>query len=174
MTPAQAAFRQAIARFATGVAVITTVDEAGQRHGMTASAVASLSLDPILLLVCLGRHLPTHAAIESSGRFVVSVLAEGHERTALKFARPADDKFAGVRLREVDDLPVLEDAISYFVCDVHEQFPGGDHSIFAGAVRDCGTMVACDPLVYFERAFRRVSDPHASVLAAALAYDMCV
>src|SRR5947209_10272690 len=123
-TPAvdETVFREAISHFATGVTVITTLAD-GRPAGMTASAVASLSLDPVLLIVCISNKLPTHTAIEASRRFVVNVLGEGQESLALHFARPSPDKFANVPLRE-HELPVLEDAIAHFVCDVHERFPG--------------------------------------------------
>src|SRR3954464_10577403 len=92
------AFREAVAHFATGVTVITTLQD-GRPAGMTASAVASLSLDPVLLLVCINTKLPTHHAIEASRRFVVNVLGEGQEELALHFARPSEDKFGEVALR---------------------------------------------------------------------------
>jgi flavin reductase (DIM6/NTAB) family NADH-FMN oxidoreductase RutF len=163
----QAAFREAIAHFATGVTVITT-RVGDRRAGMTASAVASLSLDPVLLLVCINNRLPAHEAIESSRCFVVNVLGEGQEELALQFARPAEDKFAGVRLSEEHELPVLADAIAYFVCDVHERFPGGDHSIFTGLVRQCGAVPGKRPLVYFRSAFGSWKDPRAEELDEAM------
>jgi flavin reductase (DIM6/NTAB) family NADH-FMN oxidoreductase RutF len=163
----QSAFREAIAHFATGVTVITTMN-GDKRAGMTASAVASLSLEPVLLLVCIDNRLPAHEAIERSRRFVVNVLGEGQEALALQFARPAEDKFAGVALKEEHELPVLADAIAYFVCDVHERFPGGDHSIFTGLVRDCGAVRGKRPLVYFRSGFGAWRDPQAEELDEAM------
>jgi 3-hydroxy-9,10-secoandrosta-1,3,5(10)-triene-9,17-dione monooxygenase reductase component len=157
------AFREAIGHFATGVAVITTLHE-GKPAGMTASAVASLSLDPVLLLVCIATRLPTHTAIESAGRFVVNVLGEGQEQLALHFARPSPDKFADVALAGGHALPVLEEAIAHFVCDVHESFPGGDHSIFTGLVRECGARTGTQPLLYFRSSFVVLRDPDAELL----------
>jgi len=157
------AFRDAVAHFATGVTVITTVHE-GRRVGMTASAVASLSLDPVLLLVCINTKLPTHAAIDASKRFVVNVLGEGHEELALHFARPAEDKFDGIELRAGHDLPVLADAIAYFVCEVHERFGGGDHSIFTGLVQACDAVRGKRPLVYFRSGFGAILDQEAELL----------
>src|SRR4051812_20822795 len=142
-------FREAIAHFATGVTVITTLND-GRPAGMTASAVASLSLDPVLLLVCINNRLPTHEAIEGSRRFVVNVLGAGQEELAVRFARPSPDKFAGVALREGAEPPVLADAIAYFVCDVHDRIPGGAPAIFTGLVRDCGALPGRRPLVYFQ------------------------
>ena len=89
------AFREAIAHFATGVTVVTTNHD-GHPAGMTASAVCSLSLDPVLLVVCIDNRLATHKAIDASKRFAVNVLGERDEELARRFARRADDKFAGV------------------------------------------------------------------------------
>lgn len=164
-------FREAIAHFATGVTVITTRSE-GNPVGMTASAVASLSLDPVLLLVCISNALPTHSAIESSRRFVVNVLGEGQEELARHFARPSPDKFAEVALKDGHELPVLEDAIAHFVCEVHERFPGGDHTIFTGQVRECGTVPGKRPLVYFRSRFGAIRDHHAEFLAEAVGWDV--
>ena len=167
----QAAYRAAIAHFATGVTVITTTFE-GRPAGMTASAVASLSIDPVLLLVCISNRLPTHEAIEASRRFVVNVLGEGQEELALRFARPAADKFAGVALAPEHELPVLQDAIAHFVCDLHERFPGGDHSIFTGLVRQCDAVPGKRPLLYFRSTFGALHDPQTELLREALGWDM--
>jgi 3-hydroxy-9,10-secoandrosta-1,3,5(10)-triene-9,17-dione monooxygenase reductase component len=163
-------FREAISHFATGVTVITTLHD-GKPVGMTASAVTSLSLEPVLLLVCINTTLHTHVAIENSRCFVVNVLGEGQGELALHFARPSDDKFAGIGLKPGHELPVLEDAIAYFVCDVHERFPGGDHTIFTGLVKECGTVAGKRPLVYFKSKFGEIRDPEAEQLAEAVGWD---
>lgn len=164
------AFREAIAHFATGVTIITTTHE-GRPAGMTASAVSSLSLTPILLLVCIDNRLATHKAIDTSRRFAVNVLGEGHEALAKRFARRADDKFDGVPLVEGSDPPVLADAIASFVCDVHERVPGGDHSIFIGQVLSCAATPGCRPLLYYRSAFGTWRDPHADFLGEAASWD---
>jgi flavin reductase (DIM6/NTAB) family NADH-FMN oxidoreductase RutF len=160
MTLDEVAYRQAIAHFATGVTVVTTV-AAGRAAGMTASAVCSVSLEPVLLLVCVSNRLPTHEALQNSRGFVVNVLAEGDDHLARRFATPAPDKFDGVDLSAEFELPVLSDAMAYFICDVHERFPGGDHSIFIGEVTDCGFVAARRPLLYFRSAFGRIEDADA-------------
>ena len=165
------AFREAIAHFATGVTVITTLTE-GKPAGMTASAVSSLSLDPVLLLVCINHKLPTHEAIEDSRCFVVNVLGEGQQELALHFARPSPDKFAGIALNPDHELPVLAEAIAYFVCDVHERFPGGDHTIFTGLVRDCGATPGRRPLLYFRSGFGTLRDQYSEALEDAVSWDM--
>jgi flavin reductase (DIM6/NTAB) family NADH-FMN oxidoreductase RutF len=166
----QTAFREAISHFASGVTVITTVHE-GRRAGMTASAVSSVSLEPILLLVCINTKLATHTAIEQSRRFVVNVLGEGQEELALRFARPAEDRFAGIATRTDHELPVLEDAIAHFVCDVHERFPGGDHSIFIGEVRECAAKPGRHPLVYFRSGFGSLRDKEAELQRELAVWD---
>ena len=114
---------------------------------------ASLSLDPPSLLVCISNRLPTHTALEESRRFGVNVLGEEDEQLALRFARPADDKFAGLRLNLDHGVPLLDRAIARIVCDVHERLPGGDHSIFVGAVRHCEHVPGRRPLLYFASGF---------------------
>ena len=156
----EVAYRQAIAHFATGVTVVTTVAD-GRAVGMTASAVCSVSLQPVLLLVCVSNRLPTHEALENSRRFAVNVLAEGDDHLARRFATPAPDKFADVALRPEFDLPVLADAMAYFVCDVRERLPGGDHSIFIGEVAECAFEPDRKPLLYFRSAYGRIEEAEA-------------
>jgi 4-nitrophenol 2-monooxygenase / 4-nitrocatechol 4-monooxygenase, reductase component len=145
-------YREAISHFATGVTIITTLKD-GKPVGMTASAVASLSLEPVLLLVCISNKIATHEAIEQSQKFVVNVLGEGDGDLAMRFATPVPDRFAGLELRTEFDLPVIKSAIAHFVCDVHERFPGGDHSIFLGGVVDCSFSAESRPLLYFKSKF---------------------
>jgi flavin reductase (DIM6/NTAB) family NADH-FMN oxidoreductase RutF len=153
-------FRQAISRFTTGVAVITTRTADGPA-GMTASAVASLSMDPLQLLVCIGSKLPTCQAIVESGQFAVNVLGQGQQHLATRFATRRRDKFAGVRLRADSDTPVLADAIAHFVCSVGGTLPGGDHTIVVGSVLSCDHVPDAIPLVYFASSFGRLCDPAA-------------
>jgi flavin reductase (DIM6/NTAB) family NADH-FMN oxidoreductase RutF len=167
----EAAFREAISHFATGVTVVTTLHE-GKPAGMTASAVTSLSLDPVLLLVCISHTLPTHKAIDASKCFVVNVLGEGQEELALRFAQASSDKFAGIELASGHELPVLGDAIAYFVCDVHERLPGGDHSIFIGQVVECGVVPGRRPLLYFRSKFGSLRDRDAELLNEAVGWDI--
>lgn len=163
--PQPARFREAISRFATGVTVITT-NQPGGPVGMTASAVSSLSLDPLLILVCISNRLPTHEALLDSRCFAVNVLGEGDEELALHFARPADDKFAGVEFDISSGLPVLHRAIAHFVCDVREALPGGDHSIFIGEVRHCDFIPHRRPLVYFGSKFGALDSGDTALLDA--------
>ncbi|GAA1545823.1 flavin reductase family protein [Nocardioides humi] len=154
----QATYRGAMARFTTGVTIITTRTPDGPA-GMTASAVASVSLDPLMLLICVGNDLASRDAISEAGAFAVSVLANGQERTALRFASRCDDKFAGVDFRSDHGLPVVDGAVAHFACTVHEEVAGGDHTIFIGEVVSCAYDAESDPLVYFGGRFNSLCDP---------------
>jgi len=153
----ESTFRDAISLFATGVTVITSRTETGPA-GMTASAVTSLSLNPVMLLVCISTRLPTHEVLESTGRFAVNVLGESDSALALRFATPGIDKFSGVPNSERGGVPILHNSIAYFVCDVHERFAGGDHSIFTGAVTQLGLRRGARPLLYFGARFGHLAD----------------
>jgi flavin reductase (DIM6/NTAB) family NADH-FMN oxidoreductase RutF len=155
-------FREAMALFATGVTVITTRTD--QPVGMTASAVCSLSLEPVQLLVCVSTRLPTHEALERSGRFAVNVLGEGQGAIAKRFATPGIDRFAGLGVDEFEGMPLLRDAIAHFVCDVYERFPGGDHSIFLGTVTALGLQPEARPLLYFQQSFGALATPEDMLL----------
>lgn len=162
----QQRFREAISLFATGVTVITTSPPDAGPAGMTASAVCSVSIEPVQLLVCISTHLPTHDALMRSGRFAVNVLGEGRGDLALRFATPKIDKFAGVAYDETDGVPVLDDAIAHFVCDSRERFPGGDHSIFIGEVVRLGMRPGARPLLYFASQFGTLATAEDAVLKA--------
>jgi flavin reductase (DIM6/NTAB) family NADH-FMN oxidoreductase RutF len=161
----QQAFREAISLFATGVTVITACTSEG-RAGMTASAVCSLSVNPVQLLVCINERLPTHSALVESRRFAVNVLGEGQSELARRFATPAIDKFSGVQISDSDGIPLLDRAIAHFVCEVHERFPGGDHSIFIGNVQKIGLRRGSRPLLYFASEFGSLSGPDDALLKA--------
>jgi 3-hydroxy-9,10-secoandrosta-1,3,5(10)-triene-9,17-dione monooxygenase reductase component len=164
------AFREAISHFATGVTIVTTTFE-GRPAGMTASAVCSLSVEPVLLLVCIDNRLATHRAIDASRRFAINVLGEDGEELARRFARSGEDQFEGVALRDDSDPPLLADAIAHFVCDVHERVPGGDHSIFIGQVLSCAAEPGRRPLLYYRSRFGSWRDPAAAHFEEAAGWD---
>lgn len=166
----QARYREAIARFATGVTVITTSTPHGPA-GMTASAVSSLSLEPVLMLVCINSRLPTHDAILGSRTFAVNVLGEDDEYLARRFATPGIEKFSGLAVDSSAGVPVLRSAIAHFVCDVHERLPGGDHSIFIGEVRHCEHVPSARPLLYFGASFGGLNGLREGPLHAATAWE---
>ena len=134
VSTAPQAFRAVMGRFATGVTVITAAGPRGP-VGMTANAVCSLSLDPLLLLVCFDNTARTLSVLRESERFGVNVLAAGQEPLARIFASkaPEEDKFAGVAHHEHEGIPVLAGAHAWVACRLRELMPGGDHTIGIGA-----------------------------------------
>ncbi len=134
MSTAAIGFRAVMGRFATGVTVITASGARGP-VGMTANAVCSLSLDPLLLLVCFDNAARTLSVVRETGRFGVTVLAAGQEPLARVFASkaPEDEKFAGVEHHLHDGIPVLAGAHAWVACRLEELMPGGDHTIGLGA-----------------------------------------
>lgn len=137
-TPAidPSAMRRAMGRWATGVAVITTLDAGGQPHGMTLNSLTSVSLDPPLLLVCFNHGARTADAIIGSGRFAVSILAARHEHIARRFAGRGEEHFAGLPLNYGQhSVPVVPGALAHLECAVERHLAAGDHVIVIGAVQ---------------------------------------
>jgi flavin reductase (DIM6/NTAB) family NADH-FMN oxidoreductase RutF len=140
-------------RFATGVAVVTSVDADGAPVGTTANAVTSLSLDPPLLLVCFDHASTTLAAIRHHGAFGVNVLAAHHEHLSTAFARRgATDVWDAVAHRPgATGTPRLDDVIVHLECTVEHRLPGGDHEIVVGRVQDVETTDDDRPPLLFYR-----------------------
>jgi len=147
-------FRHVVGHLASGVTIVTTrVD--GHDHGMTASSVTSLSMEPPMMLACINNAVPTAAAIERSGRFTINVLGRSHGDLAYQFASPRPDKFAGIPIdRGTGGVPILADAIASLECEVTEQVTGGSHSVFLGHVISASARDG-DPLTYFRGGFGR-------------------
>lgn len=126
--------RQTMARFATGVAVITTEHERIP-HGMTVNSLTSVSLDPPLLLVCFNHGARSAEAVVASGRFVVNILSRRQESIAMRFAQRGEDHFAGLGLEYAGHrVPVVPQALAHLECDVERTVEAGDHTIVFGAV----------------------------------------
>jgi 3-hydroxy-9,10-secoandrosta-1,3,5(10)-triene-9,17-dione monooxygenase reductase component len=142
-------FRETFGRFVTGVCVVTSFGPDGP-SGLTANAVASLSLDPPLMIVCFDRSARTLSAVEHSRRFGVHFLARAQEELAARFAskRPEPEKFAGLDSAERSGVPLLEKTLGGFACELAELLPGGDHVIAVGKIVDLWASEG-DPLVFF-------------------------
>jgi flavin reductase (DIM6/NTAB) family NADH-FMN oxidoreductase RutF len=150
-------FRTVMGHFATGVAVITATSPSGP-VGMTANAVCSLSLDPLLLLVCFDRAARTLAVVRETERFGVNVLAAGQQELARLFASKAPEqvKFAEVRHTVHDGIPVIEGSLAWVGCRLERLVPGGDHTIGIGAVQTAEVAAGDDaePLIWYRGAYR--------------------
>jgi len=152
-------FRRAIGHFASGVTVVTTRRPDGGPCGLTASAVASLSLDPTLLLVCVEKAADTHDCIAGSGFFAVNVLAEGKGETlARRFAATdadADAKFTGIAFHpERTGAPVLDESLAWLDCRIVRRVDAGDHTVFMGEVMAADAAEGT-PLLYYRGGYGR-------------------
>jgi flavin reductase (DIM6/NTAB) family NADH-FMN oxidoreductase RutF len=152
-------FRSIIGHFPTGVTVITTA--AGEElQGMTANAVTSASLDPMLVLVCVDKGTHTHRVLEDGGVFVVNILGEHQEDVSRLFARRAEPEIGTLRGQRfvlgATGAPILEDCLAYLECKVAYRHEGGDHSIFLGEVIDGGMVRDARPLVFYQGKYGRV------------------
>lgn len=153
--PDPRAYRDAIGRFATGVTVVTCDSPEGPT-GLTTNAIASLSLDPLLLLVCFDNTSRTLPYVQAAGRFAVNVLGDDQAGLASVFASKAapHEKFADVIHRVEHGLPVLDGALAWFACDVHSFLPGGDHTIGLGRVTAVHHEDEGSPLLWFGGGYR--------------------
>jgi len=125
-------FRNALGRFASGVTVVTARYEE-RTHGMTANAFVSVSLDPPLVLVSLDNRSYMHRILPRVGRYGVSVLAENQEVLSDHFAGHTVEGLE-IRFTTRRDIPLLEGAVAYFVVQVTDAHPAGDHSLYVGRV----------------------------------------
>jgi len=147
-------FREVFGRFATGVAVITTAGPAGA-GGMTANALCSLSLEPLLVLVCFENRARTLNAVRDAGGFALNLLGADQRSVAAAFASkmPESEKVAGVPHRFVHGMPVIDGTLAWAVLDLRELIAGGDHTIAIGEVVEMG-LGAGEPLLWFEGRYR--------------------
>lgn len=156
--------RRIVGCFATGVTLITTGD-GDSIYGMTANAFLSLSLDPPLVLVAVGRHNQTREGLLEHRCFAVNVLAADQEALARRFAKPGPKDFSDVATKVVaSGAPILREALAFVDCRVVEILPAGDHDIFIGEVL-AGDSREGDPLLFYRGGYtelqnNRPVDPH--------------
>ncbi len=144
-----ALFRQLLGRFATGVTVLTTRSTGGEPVGMTASSVASVSLDPPLVLVSVDRGHEMHAALAAAPHFVLNVLAADQEALSRRFAADEPNRFMGVGFHpNKQGIAVLDGVLAHIECEKQTAIPAGDHSVFIGLVVG-GTVTEGRPLLYY-------------------------
>ncbi|HVP55834.1 MAG TPA: flavin reductase family protein [Candidatus Eisenbacteria bacterium] len=160
MSVTQAEFREAMGCFATGVTVIT-VDCAGEVHGMTANAFTSVSLHPLLVLVCVDHRAQTHAHLHARKRFGVNVLSEGQRAISEFYARPersqerAEAEAEARFVRTPHGTPALRGALAYLECRLHTAQDAGDHTLFIAEVEDVVVRQG-NPLLYFRGKYRSI------------------
>jgi len=148
-------YRAALARFASGVTVVTARDADGRDVGMTVSAFSSLSLDPPLVLICIDQNASVAPVLTNCEIFAVNILADNQEPLSRRFAEHEVDRFDGVAFARGALGPALLDgALAQLECRVHARHPGGDHTILVGAVNAVG-LGDGNPLLYFRSGYGR-------------------
>lgn len=150
-------FRTALGRFASGVTVVTTRDKEEQPRGLTVSAFTSLSLEPPLILICIGKSIALHQVLVEADGFVVNVLSDKQEAISRRFASREPDKFAGVAYREgIENVPVLDDVLVALECRKVNALDGGDHTILVGEV-EATHVGEGKPLIYFRGGYAQLT-----------------
>jgi flavin reductase (DIM6/NTAB) family NADH-FMN oxidoreductase RutF len=151
-------FRQVLSHFAAGVTVVSTLDAAQRPHGLTATAFASVSLEPPLALVCIEKTTETYPHFEASGVFAVNFLAHEQRDVSQRFAKHGGDKFHDTPWRRgALGTPILDGTIGHVECRIVHSYDGGDHTIYVGQI-EAAAAGSGAPLLYFRHAYRHVED----------------
>jgi flavin reductase (DIM6/NTAB) family NADH-FMN oxidoreductase RutF len=134
---------------------VVAVDVEGERLGLTVASLVSLSLEPPLVGVAIGRRAALHELLRRAGEFGVSVLAGGQEHLAQHFARgvPPIALWDGIAVRPGDGPPLLEGAAAWLRCAVRDEHEAGDHTLFVGAVLEAQAGGGGRALVYLDRRY---------------------
>ena len=151
------AFRESMRHVAATVYAVTTSD-GGQRYGILATAVSSLSFEPPSLLVCINRTASLHDPLERAERFCVNVLGLGNRDVAEHFMRPDEDRFSVGDWLEAEGTPVLRTAQSSLVCRAVHRHEFGTHTIFIGELLAAKHRQDATPLTYFDRNYIDISE----------------
>jgi flavin reductase (DIM6/NTAB) family NADH-FMN oxidoreductase RutF len=144
-------FKDAMASFASGITVVTTVDAQGVPFGLTATAFCSVSKSPPLCLVCVANSADPYPALKETGRFAVNVLAREQSELSIQFSTHGIDKFAGVEWTTgpKTGCALLSGALVSVECSVETAIPSGDHEVFIGRILGIRPGTGRDPLLYF-------------------------
>ncbi len=149
-------FRDALGRFATGVAFVTAAPD-GEPAGLIVNSLTSVSLEPPLVSFCPSRSSLTWSRMRNAGRVGVSLLGRRHERFAAHAAQAEADRFTGL---DWDlghgGMPLLTDALASFQCEIIAEHPAGDHWIVVALVDTMRISPSTDPLIFFAGGFRAI------------------
>jgi flavin reductase (DIM6/NTAB) family NADH-FMN oxidoreductase RutF len=149
--------RDALGCFATGVTVVTALDEAGRPAGLTVNSFTSVSLEPPLLLVCLHKLAASAQALVGASSFAINVLQTGQQPASMTFSTRGEDRFGCTPWsRGESGAPILGDSMCVFECDRYAVYDGGDHHILVGRVVKASFDASLDPLLFFRGSYRRL------------------
>ncbi|KIL99016.1 Nitrilotriacetate monooxygenase component B [Paramagnetospirillum magnetotacticum MS-1] len=152
-------FRKTLGCFASGVTVVTTLTPGGNEPvGVTVSAFTSLSLDPPLVLFCLGNTTSSMDAFKTFGHFAINILSEHQRDLSIRFASRSEDKWKSIAWSGWNSgVPILSGCLANLECSLVNVADGGDHQIFIGKVEKMKHQEGGSPLVYFRGSYM---DPH--------------
>jgi flavin reductase (DIM6/NTAB) family NADH-FMN oxidoreductase RutF len=150
-------FRRACGRFATGVTIATVLDASGTPHGLTVSSFTSVSLEPPLVLICLGHAVTIIDSFRAASHFGINVLSAAQQDLSDRFARKGHDRFNGIPWTPGETgVPLLPGVLAAIECAVEQRVTSGDHDILIG--RMVRAQVAeGEPLLYFASRYRALS-----------------
>ncbi len=144
------AFRHAMSLFATGICVVTTRDSDGQAVGLTVNSLASVSLQPTLILWNLSEHAECCAIFQASTHFTVNVLNKQQADLCRRYANKQTHTLLSEHYQSsASGGLLLRDALSSFECDVWARYPGGDHTIIVGEVQALHSVAQGEPLLFY-------------------------
>ena len=150
------AFRSLLGRFASGITVVTTVDETGRDVGMTVSAFSSVSLDPPLVVICVARDASVFSELTAAHYVVVNILAAEQESLSRRFAGPVSDRFDGLGYsRAKTGAPILDDVLAWCECRVVHRHEAGDHLLLV-AEAERGAVRNHKPLLYYRGGYAQL------------------
>jgi 3-hydroxy-9,10-secoandrosta-1,3,5(10)-triene-9,17-dione monooxygenase reductase component len=152
-------YRLVMGNGGTGVTIVTTKDQNGQPYGLTVSSFTSVSMDPILVLVCLDDRLSGLQFFKESMNFGVSILSEAQQEVSRLFAKKDTLRPPELYFNGETGIPLIRDSLVTLECETMEVYPGGDHSIFLGKVQAAelhGAMQGTKPLLYFRGKYERL------------------
>ena len=153
-------FRNTLARFATGIVVVTSVDSENRPVGVTVNAFSSLSLDPPLILFCAGKSGRSAEALVSCKAFAVNILSAEQRHLSDLFASRSDDKFAGLTVELGENgCALLPGSLAWLECRRETVHDGGDHTIVIGHVDHVHYAEKGNPLLYFNSAYAGIGGP---------------
>jgi len=160
-TPSTSEFRLALGQFATGVTVVTAERAPGQVHGMTANSFTSVSLDPLLVLICVSEFAQLLPMLRHHKRFGVNILKKDQQAISEYFAQTEDnpgvERNLDIRYRWTPSgIPLLEDVLAHLACNVVASYIAGDHTIFIAEVESLEIFDG-EPLLYLRGDYRRLA-----------------
>ena len=158
MTDDAQSFRKAWGKFASGVSVVTTMQPDGHVHGMAANGINSVSLDPLLVLVCVGHNRNSYPLIKENGRFCINILSDEQQAIAENYAKPPEQRNTDVEFAFTErGSAKIDNCLAYMDCHVTQELEAGDHTIFIGEVDEIQVSDSGQPLIFYEGGFGRLS-----------------